>query len=149
MIHISGYTYQVNLIYYFDVLHNDFKDANGNPIPPEQEEPTLVAAIFRKSDNALMRTVVLPFLIRTRVGYTQTACSNGEIVTDKLIYSTTITLPPSTYNDPQGYYLSWQRCCRNYGITNIYSQPIGAGIVCWANPLFGISTRSKEWPAVY
>ncbi|MCW5909605.1 MAG: gliding motility-associated C-terminal domain-containing protein [Cyclobacteriaceae bacterium] len=45
------------------------------------------------------------------------------------MYSTIIELPVSIYNDPIGYYASWQRCCRNYSITNIYSQvPGGANI---------------------
>ncbi len=31
-------------------------------------------------------------------------------------------LSDSRFNDPQGYYIVWERCCRNYAITNIYSE---------------------------
>jgi hypothetical protein len=30
-------------------------------------------------------------------------------------------LSPETFNDPEGYYVAWERCCRNYSITNIFS----------------------------
>ncbi len=44
-----------------------------------------------------------------------------------MLYTANITLSPDTFNDPQGYYISWQRCCRNYSITNIYSEDPSTG----------------------
>ncbi len=125
LLHVEGFTYRINLIYYFDVAHNP----NRNP---QAEEPQIQVFIFRKSDNAQMRSVVLPWLRKTRVPYTQPSCSNGEIITDKIIYSATVTLTPDQYSDPAGYYITWARCCRNYSILNIFSQDpdhggIGAG----------------------
>lgn len=117
---LTANTYRVNLIYYFDVINNGF---GGQA--PEQNEPSITVAIFQKSNHGLMQTLVLPFVSRTAVSYTQPECSNGEIVTDKVVYSATIELPADTYNHPEGYYLSWQRCCRNYTITNIFSSPPG------------------------
>jgi hypothetical protein len=123
ILHISGSTYRVNLIYYFDTFSKNFQGT-----PPELQEKTLTARIFRKSDNAGMRNVVLTFVSpRTKVSYTQPACSSGEVVTDKLIYTAIIELPSDTYNDPDGYYIAWERCCRNYTITNIYSEEPSPG----------------------
>ena len=111
LLHLKGSQYQVNLIYYFDVLNKGSFGTNT----PESLEPTLTAYIYSKGDNHLIRRVVLAFVSpRTRVGYTQPACSDGQVVTDKLIYSTVIELDAATYNDPQGYYITWERCCRNY-----------------------------------
>lgn len=112
IIHQTGYTYRVNLILYFDLK-------NGNP---QANDPSVMARIFRKRDNAFMMDVFLPRVSQTPVDYTQPECSNGEVVTDKIVYTTTINLPPTQFNDPEGYYISWERCCRNYSITNIKSK---------------------------
>lgn len=118
IIHIGGNQYRVNLIYYFDVINNGF----GN-VDPEDMEPTITAAIFQKSNGVLKRTVVLTFVSRTPVDYTQPECSNDFIETEKVLYSTVITMGDTDYNHPAGYYIVWERCCRNYTITNIFSQP--------------------------
>lgn len=34
-------------------------------------------------------------------------------------YYETVTLSPTKYNDPAGYYFSWERCCRNKVVSNI------------------------------
>jgi hypothetical protein len=115
LLHISGSRYRLNLIYYFDVNNNTFN------APPELVDRSMTVGIFQKSNNQLIRSVVLPFLIKSNVSYTQPTCSNGEVVTDKLIYSAEIELEPTVFNDPAGYYISWQRCCRNYNISNIFS----------------------------
>jgi len=115
LLHIQGYTYRVNLIYYFDVAHNPNRNIQA-------EEPSIEMFIFRKSDNAQLRNVLLQWLNKTRVPYSQPSCSSGEIISDKIIYTTTIELPPNQYSDPDGYYITWARCCRNYSILNIISQ---------------------------
>lgn len=111
ILHVSDNRYRINLILYFDEL-------NGSQ---GARDPNVNARIFRKRDDAMMMEVYLPFLSQTRVDYTQPECSNGEIVTSRIVYTTLVTLNPQQYSDAQGYYLSWERCCRNYTITNIYS----------------------------
>lgn len=118
IIHISGIRYRINLILYFDELNGSIG----------ARDPSVDARIFRKRDNALMMDVYLPFSSQTPVNYTQPACSNGEIVTTRILYSTVVTLTPQQFSDAQGYYLSWERCCRNYKITNIFSDdPLSGG----------------------
>lgn len=117
IIYVSGNRYRINLILYFDELNG----AAG------ARDPSVDARIFRKRDNAVMMNVFLPFSSQTPVNYTQPSCSHGEVVTSKIIYTTVVTLSSQQYSDAQGYYLSWERCCRNYNITNIYSD----------NPLLG------------
>jgi len=112
VIHISGNTYRINLILYFDKL-------NGSP---GARDNNVVAAIYRKRDNQFMQNVSFDNPSETNVSYTQPECSRGEIVTSKLVYSAQVVLSDSRYNDPQGYYIVWERCCRNYAITNIYSE---------------------------
>jgi len=112
IVHLNGNSYRINLILYFDQL-------NG---APGARDPSFTTAIYRKRDNQLMETVFFQGYSETNVDYTQPECSNGEIVTRKLVYSRVVTLSDARYNDPQGYYIIWERCCRNYTITNIYSE---------------------------
>lgn len=118
IVHISGTRYRINLILYFDELNGSLG----------ARDPSVDARIFRKRDNALMMDVFLPFASQSPVSYTQPACSNGEIVTSRIVYTGVVTLSPQQFSDAQGYYLSWERCCRNYKITNIYSDdPLSGG----------------------
>jgi hypothetical protein len=118
IIHLSGIRYRINLILYFDEL-------NGSD---GARDPSVDARIFRKRDNALMMNVYLPFSSQTPVNYTQPACSDGEVVTSRIVYTGVVTLTPQQFSDAQGYYLAWERCCRNYKITNIYSDdPLSGG----------------------
>ncbi|HCW06366.1 MAG TPA: hypothetical protein DGG95_03260, partial [Cytophagales bacterium] len=118
LIHLSGYNYQFNLIMYFD-------DVNGSP---GALDDTLTVRFYRKSDNFYVTKLLLSLTSRSLVNYTQPSCVNTSLQTDRLFYSAAITLSPDVFNHPEGYYASWQRCCRNYEITNIYSDPAGSGI---------------------
>ena len=111
LLHVSGNTYTLNLILYFDEI-------NGNP---GAQDGSATVRIFRKADNVPMMDVFIPLVGRTDVEYFQPECSNGEIITDKLLYSSQVILSPEVFNHPEGYYVAWERCCRNYTITNIYS----------------------------
>lgn len=119
LIHINGYTYRLNLIIYFDKI-------NG---APGAKDPNANVSIFRKSDDILVQSVLLLLDTEAFVDYTQPECSHGEIVTNKLTYTALVELTPEKFGDPKGYYVSWERCCRNYTITNIFSQnPQSGGI---------------------
>lgn len=111
LIRIQNFEYRLNLVLYFDQL-------NGLAGAKDQ---SIVARIYRMSDNALMTNVFLPLTSESDVLYTQPLCSNGELVTRRLFYTTLITLSPTLYDHPGGYYVSWERCCRNYNISNIFS----------------------------
>src|SRR6185369_2724724 len=109
---LSGYNYRLNMVLYFDDIHGS-AGAFDNSV---------TASIYRKRDNAFMTDVALQFFSRTPVLYSQPLCTADTVKTDRILYSATITLSPDTFNDAGGYYVSWQRCCRNYTIKNIYSQ---------------------------
>ncbi|MBB6001881.1 gliding motility-associated C-terminal domain-containing protein [Arcicella rosea] len=91
---------------YFD---NAIRVANNN-------DNGVRVGIFRKRDNFLMRTFTLftsnlqgvPFV------YDNAACATnqGLNITD-ITFIENIYLNPSQYDDPQGYYIVYDRCCRN------------------------------------
>ncbi len=132
LLHTSGNNYQLNLILYFDLI-------NGNP---GAKDYTANISIYRKSDNQLITIATANLVNETSVPYSQPNCAVGQLRTAKLIYTTNITLDPAVYKDPSGYYMSWQRCCRNYSITNIYSQDPSSG------GLSAGQTFYMEFPAV-
>src|SRR6185369_16207610 len=84
LIHISGYNYQLNMILYFD-------DINGNPGALDN---TVTVTFYSKRNNAFVGNVLLNLMSRTAVSYTQPACSNGLLETDRLFYSANVFLSP-------------------------------------------------------
>jgi hypothetical protein len=127
LVHVPGspYTYRLELILYYD-----FKNGLTGG------DPTISVRIFRKRDHQVMPSTAAPLTlilttvttVGTPVEYFQPDCSDQSIETNRVFYqSAVITLSPDIYNDPLGYYLAWERCCRNYVITNIYSESPDAG----------------------
>ncbi|CAN5576718.1 hypothetical protein BH23BAC1_BH23BAC1_46760 [soil metagenome] len=112
MVHIRNFQYKLNLNLYFDHLHGD----------PGAEDQFIRAGIFKKSNNALFATITLNRESTSFIPYTNPECKSNpyvELETRRIIYSTNINLSPSEYNDPAGYYVVWERCCRNNVINNI------------------------------
>lgn len=116
LVHVEGFSYRLSLIQYFD------RAQTANPGP----EPYLVAYTFRKADNQLMRRDSLFLTQQAEVPYTNIECTLDELKTLRAFYTRLIELPPDDFDDPDGYYIVWERCCRNQGIVNIVN-PIGTG----------------------
>ena len=109
LVHLQGYQYRLNLILYFDEVF-------GNP---GAEDQVVTPFIFRTSDNAFMESVTLVNSNSSLVPYTQPNCAIGDLVTRRILYTTTLQLSPNRYDDPEGYYIAWERCCRNNFVNNI------------------------------
>lgn len=134
--HASGlHRYNISLILYFDRLYGS----------PGALDPYAAVRIFRKSDNAIMvNALVLDLLQQSAVQYKRPECSSGSsIATDRLYYTymrngvqAEILLNPTDFTDPEGYYISWERCCRNYNISNIYSEDPNTGASRYAGQTF-------------
>ncbi len=100
----------VGLNLYFDAV-------NGRPAA---ETPTVTLYFFRKSDNTLLGNIQIPQVIKKNINYTNPNCTvNADLSTYFISYGSEITLSASTFNDPAGYYIVWERCCRNSIVSNI------------------------------
>ncbi len=116
LLRTAPYTYQVGLTMYFDALTGQ----------PGARDPTVTVSFYERGTNRLMDTLHLTLRTTVPVNYGVVACQDRSISTDELRYSHTIRLDPNRYNRPGGYYVAWERCCRNVSIANITS-PEGAG----------------------
>ncbi|MFN3852039.1 MAG: gliding motility-associated C-terminal domain-containing protein [Spirosomataceae bacterium] len=111
-------THRIQLNLYFD-------ENNGRP---EAEDVQITVAIYRRRDNNLMGNVILQRVFRDNIKYLVPGCEKGDLKTLLISYANNITLSAETYNDPQGYYVVWERCCRNAIINNILN-PSRTGMV--------------------
>ena len=135
LIHISDSTYRLEIHLYYDLI-NGSRGAFGQ---------TVYAKIFRKNDNSLMEVVYLSPEDQELVDYVTDECTAEGIETIRFIKSAEIKLPPEVYNDPGGYYIAWESCCRNYVIDNIYSEDPNATS---DSRLIAGQTFYLEFPAV-
>jgi gliding motility-associated-like protein len=145
--HIVGGEFEMENLgnnYYKISLHLYSDDINGDP---RAIDPNLSAFIYRKSDNRLMTELWLPLTSRNQVNYSNIECEDGILKTSHVVYSNTFSLNPGFYNDPQGYYIVWERCCRNSVIINI-SAPSEAGQTFYLEfpPLNVVNSSPRLFP---
>ena len=101
----NGY-YELKLNLFFDKARRAITQADNN----------LKVAIYRKSDNRLMRSLTLSSsqIQGTPLVYTNERCAATQGLNISIIsFTENLYLDPATYDDPQGYYVVWDRCCRN------------------------------------
>ncbi len=108
-VYLSDGRYRINLIQYFDQAQN------LNPGP----DPSVTVSIFRNGDNQLMSSHILQIASAEIVEYTNIECAIDELQTLRVLYSVEIELSPALYASQNGYYIQWERCCRNQDIDNI------------------------------
>ena len=115
---VGGANYQFRLTLFFDEI-------NGNPAARDDDA---TCYIFSKSSNELIETVFMPLSSSDGfLPFTNPLCSiNSPILTRILVYESIVSLPAASYSDPEGYYIIWERCCRNHIVTNIID-PGGSG----------------------
>jgi len=97
--------------------------ADQNTLSTGNTDLNITVFIFRKKDNARMNSFVLLPQIRTNIVYKNVACAGTQsLKTVELRYTSEVVLNPATYNDPSGYYVIWERCCRTSGVDNLVNQ---------------------------
>ncbi len=99
--------YELNLKLFFDLARRSVSQVDDN---------NLKIAIYRKSDNRQMKLLTLnnPSLVGNPLVYTNENCAATQgLKITVLEFSQNIYLDPLEYNDPKGYYIVWDRCCRN------------------------------------
>ncbi len=117
----SSGNYELNLKLFFDLARRQVSQVDDN---------NLKIAIYRKSDNKQMKLLTLnnPSLVGNPLVYTNENCAATQgLKITVLEFSQNIYLDPLEYNDPKGYYIVWDRCCRNV-VDNI-ANSLAAGML--------------------
>lgn len=116
-IHIQDGLYRINVVQYFDV---------ANPVNPGPE-PSVFISIFSNRTNEVVSTHQLILRENVTVPYTNPECAIGELQTSRVVWSADVALNPIEYSHSEGYYIAWERCCRNLNVVNIVN-PLGTGM---------------------
>ncbi len=119
--HTTGNSYVLTLRVFRDCLNGQADFDNPAPV-----------GIFDKRTHALMDQYDLTLTSTQNLPFVGANCNNSlpSGCTEVGIYTKTISLPTSRYNNADGYYFSYQRCCRNGIIQNIIN-PGDAGIAIY------------------
>jgi gliding motility-associated-like protein len=109
-------SYQISLI--------QFWDENNLSIPSTtvsgNRDPRATLYIYKKNANQLVDSVLVTYQSSKSVTYQNKSCATARSMkTLQGTYNGTVTLIPQRYSDPEGYYIVWERCCRNGDINNI------------------------------
>ncbi|GAB3931645.1 hypothetical protein GCM10028804_44400 [Larkinella terrae] len=112
--------------YYTLKLTLFFDQATSNADTYERE---IQLYVFRKSDHVRTDAITVNQTSSQQVRYDNQACANlRNLKVLAMYYSKDIYLNPAIYNDPGGYYVVWDRCCRSADISNIQN-PAGEGML--------------------
>ena len=115
---LGNNTYKIRLILYFDQV-------NGNSGALDN---TVNFNIFRNKDNRKMDQFEVAVKLDNEViEYGDRACGSAEQARTRILtYEKIQFLNPNIYNEPAGYYIMWERCCRNRNIINL-ARPSSTG----------------------
>ena len=111
-------------------------------------EPSIVLSVFRTGDNQLMGDYTLKLVRKLVLVYANPACARTRgLQTSEVRYTTLVQLDPNRFNDPAGYYVVWEKCCRNSNVVNIRN-PESSGMIYYLSfpPLIrnGVSFRNSS-----
>lgn len=135
VVHLEDDRYDFILNLYFDEI-------NGNP---QAEDQQVTIYIFSKKTDGRMDELTLPREQSIPVVYTNSACQIGQLQTRRIQYKRTLILESDRYNDEEGYYVVWERCCRNGIISNI-NNPGDAGMTFYTEfPPVNIINTSPQF----
>ncbi len=125
--YLGGDNYRIHMKVYRDCLNgvppfDGFPDSQGGII-------NAVYTIYDDSNNVIVTGIFTPLSFSTvpptSIGPCVPVLANYACV-EEALYETYVTLPPKT----GGYYIAYQRCCRNSTILNLVN-PGGVGATYW------------------
>lgn len=134
--HLRAYQYEVGLNVFFD-------EVNGNVGARDDE---VFVSVYRRSDNAFMQELELDREQIVPLRFSNKACVGVDMDVSVFNYRAVVEFRYPLYSDPGGYYLAWERCCRNDNINNIVS-PSTAGVTFYLDfeaPVPGQSVQNSS-----
>ncbi|TAF77754.1 MAG: gliding motility-associated C-terminal domain-containing protein [Bacteroidetes bacterium] len=104
----QGNLYTLRLALYYETSAN-----------PTALEEFAYISLFDKATNSLLDTIKLPKFSTLDIPTEKGICEFVNFKTSKLVYAKDIVLSAPKYAGLQGFYASYDRCCRNANILNI------------------------------
>jgi gliding motility-associated-like protein len=121
MTYVSQNIYDLELVLYIDRI-------NGNLSAIDDE---ITVSFFRKRDNFYIGDITMAKEIQYTLPASNTNClPDPDISTLYIGYDARVRLTNKDFSDPEGYYISYERCCRNATISNIVN-PVNAAQVLY------------------
>lgn len=136
----------------YEITLIQFWDQNNLIVPtpndPGNRDVTVSLYIYQKSNKRYKATVKLDYINTDQITYQNKACADSRSLNTSIgYYKGTISLDPTRYNDPGGYYIAWERCCRNSDINNI-DKPGDNGMVFYLEfPPLSVRNSSPNFVA--
>ncbi len=127
----------------FEVTLKLYRDCNTGQAPFDS---TIEIGIFERTTNLLRDSITIPLLnfYALSLSMPGSTCSPPpDVCGEAGVYTDTLTLA----DNPNGYYISWQRCCRNIGIVNLING-LETGMVYYAeipNPALHNSSAAFDF----
>jgi len=86
-----------------------------------QLDKTISVGIFDKQTDLRQDIIIMDLGPVNKINFISVKCMSvpSGVCTELGSYTKVITLSPKKYNNSVGYYISWERCCRNNIISNI------------------------------
>lgn len=100
-----------------------------NALNPSNDVPNTVenVGISQKSNHRSITVLGLPRSKQTLFEYSNEDCARlNRLKIIEVTYETEWEADPENFQDPAGYYIYHDRCCRNAGITNIVSSHLAS-----------------------
>jgi gliding motility-associated-like protein len=117
---MGGTNYQVSVKIFRDC--DPSSRTAEQPTLPDFDDPIYVG-LFEKGTDKLMQSIKLDLDANAynKLDFSGINCPSISSTgcTDLTTYTRVISMPDSKYANNAGYYLSWERCCRNKIINNI------------------------------
>lgn len=111
---LGGFKFEVKVRIYVDINKLTLIDQDYLEIGNHDMQ------VFRKSDNKAVSYFYLSFRRYDDIVYAKKGCADSlGLSVRAFTYDAVVTLNPADYEDKDGYYMIWDRCCRNQGVTNI------------------------------
>lgn len=82
-------------------------------------EQTITVHIFSNEDDSQIGIYELTRASISEVPYTNQECAIDELETSKVLYTADFQFNPEDFADEAGYYIVYERCCRNEVIKNV------------------------------
>ena len=133
-VNITGYNYKLSLNLYSDAI-------NGSP---GAIDASITIYIYERNTNRQVKSYLLPKSAEELILPSNSACTTANFQTKHTLYTANISLNPNQFASENGYYMIWNRCCRNNQIGNILNPGDAASLFYLEFPALKVSRGSPN-----